>query len=462
MSINSTKVKVYPSGYRGKNGEGKIFNPESRGFNEENYTRITTNLADYNEGSFVITKATDIAPFEFVINGYYFKINDNLTTLLTGQSSSEVYACVTISELGTPSNDNTDFKIRVLKGDSQTCLDTDSYEFVGLKFTSSITTGDDNHYLLIAEKGQDNKYHIPESSFLKFSPESIKGGTDEDEGDKPLNELLQTENVESKTLAVKNQANIKVANIVNSNITSLQVGSLDSNLIPDQNQLRDLGSASKQFNELHTKKATINNATIDTLTVNDSLEVKLNTSTDHFKINCGSTADDEYLAVTKSTNLEIQGLKTYLEDSKLFIMGKDPIKLGTASDDDSASIMHYGYAFNGSNSFTAPTSSAEDREAYLNSYPIYHIVPGCNDLPNDPNAALFGVHMEAKITFNNVLESGASDYIREDNGFYIQPVFWDSTNNAWIWRSTAVTDIHSVYYFETNSFTYSGVLYRVH
>ena len=171
----------------------------------------------------------------------------------------------------------------------------------------------------------------------------------------------------------------------------------------------------------------------------------------------------EYLSVVKSTkSLAIKGLKTYLEDSKLFIEGEDPIKFGTASDSDLASIMHYGYALNGNNTFIAPTSSVSERRDYLESFPIYHILPGCNDLPQDMNAAMFGVHMEAKITFNNEIESGASDYISKDDGFYIQPVFWDSTNNAWVWRSTAETDTSSALYFETNSFTYSGVLYRIH
>lgn len=479
MSISSTKIKVYPSGYRGKNANNEIYNPEARLFNEENLTRSVVNLADYNEGSFVISKSKTETPFKFVINGYYFESTDDLATLLTNASiqSGKAYACVVISPQGEPSADNTDFLVRILKpadGVSQGCLDNGSYEFIGLKFASTAET---EYSLLLYDFDEDE---IPDSSFLKFNAENINGGSN-----KPLNKYLETKDISTDYINVQTEATIESLDV-----QELDVEELTSNIIPDETATYTLGAQGKSFLKVFTKDLKVNdkitssdietstfkstNAETDALKVNNSVElganvqldvgkVKLNTATDHFRINCGSAVNNEYLSVVKSTkSLAIKGLKTYLEDSKLFIEGEDPIKFGTASDSDLASIMHYGYALNGNNTFIAPTSSVSERRDYLESFPIYHILPGCNDLPQDMNAAMFGVHMEAKITFNNEIESGASDYISKDDGFYIQPVFWDSTNNAWVWRSTAETDTSSALYFETNSFTYSGVLYRIH
>lgn len=474
MSISSTKIKVYPSGYRGKNANNEIYNPEARLFNEENLTRSVVNLADCNKGSFVISKSKKEIPFKFVINGYYFESTDKLETLLANASiqSGKAYACVVISSQREPSADNTDFLVRILKpadGVSQGCLDNGLYEFIGLRFASTAET---EYSLLLYDFDADE---IPDSSFLKFNAENINGGNN-----KPLNKYLETKDISTDYIDVQTKATIESLDV-----EELDVGELTSDIIPNETATYTLGTEENSFLKVFTKdlkvndKITSNNIETSTfkstytetniLKVNNSVElganvqldvgkVKLNTATDHFRINCGSAVNDEYLSVVKSTkNLDVQGLNTRLFDSKLLIIGEDPIKFGTANDNDLASIMHYGGTsiadegnVDGSRTFTLDISAPQ---SLIKQCPVFVLYPQVCFRDVDESEHVQYAAFNARIEENGNLHSN-------DTAIYLQPVKWNSTENKYMWRMTP--QIGSTNMFYTNSFKYWGILYRIH
>jgi hypothetical protein len=82
--IESKNIKVYPTAFRG-NGEGVLFDVEAPYNTENNKTNVYRYLVDNPFASFVITEDFNLAKclddkdvkyhkFEFIINGYYFKI----------------------------------------------------------------------------------------------------------------------------------------------------------------------------------------------------------------------------------------------------------------------------------------------------------------------------------------------------------------------------------------------------
>ena len=65
--IESENVKVFPCSYRGFDGSGNIFDPESRGFTEYNFANI------YGKQTKLISWSGEL--LKCVIDGYYFEIN---------------------------------------------------------------------------------------------------------------------------------------------------------------------------------------------------------------------------------------------------------------------------------------------------------------------------------------------------------------------------------------------------
>ena len=218
--IPSTKIQLYPTANRGKykaSGQevdkDSIFNPESRLFTEENNTRVFDKLADYDEGSFVITKDPTSETFEFVLNGYYFVINlpfnktgeDCIANYITAKGLSinvPVYACIQIITRASDDPHNILFKGRTLisynsnatldEEDEEATEEDEKYFFVGLTFKNQPEAGE---YALEVWDGTK----IPTSSKLKFDKDSVFGGIDDGE-DKSLSDVLVTTKIKPKTI----------------------------------------------------------------------------------------------------------------------------------------------------------------------------------------------------------------------------------------------------------------------
>lgn len=222
--INSTKIRVYPTAYRGTKGDagaqaqtsGKIYDPQARLFTEENIKRPYIALSDFTKderhlkGSFVISD-TVAFPFEFVLCGYYFTLLNNsgdLDTLFpipTGSDPVRYYAKIKLNTKNEDDPGNIKLKSEVLSSinrDNQTLDYTSSDEtpvdiFDGLEITSSNSIAGFK-YLWIVTSYPDGKRKVPSESKLKFTRKSIHGGTDNiwsNGEEKPLNEYLETKNV---------------------------------------------------------------------------------------------------------------------------------------------------------------------------------------------------------------------------------------------------------------------------
>lgn len=221
--INSTKINIYPSAYRGKDGEtdsAKVFDPESRLYTEQNIIRPILLEKNYvfsasgegtspvsPRGSYVISSTVDDSGFEFVIYGYYFKIKNIVTDILDQIESSNgtnFYACIELKDKNTnltDTNANTAFagtSLSPLDSNNQDTLDIkvdSSYEFKGLDI--SLVAGVEDltavgkHYLLIATKTGNSSYTVPVTSRIKIDTKTVHGGNN-----RALDDFLKTNEIE--------------------------------------------------------------------------------------------------------------------------------------------------------------------------------------------------------------------------------------------------------------------------
>lgn len=272
--INSKNIKVYPSGYRGlmnipnRDADDKFsFNPESKLNTEENTVRVYNSLINYENGDFTKSKGSIVitenykwstvnksesnrtfANFEFISNGYYFKIidsyqefNDLISEELLKETPQPIYAEICLNSNGVhelrstnPSSSSTSEindlnniyisgnhlgNLRYVNEDitegnandnlnnpttDYSSLDyydktTDTYNFTGLTFVTEINSNDSNVlYFKILEPTEDKTdYVVPLTSKLSVDTKHIKGGNDANGDDKSLSTYYETETIES-------------------------------------------------------------------------------------------------------------------------------------------------------------------------------------------------------------------------------------------------------------------------
>lgn len=151
MYINSKKVRLYPSAYRGKvtiEGVEKLYNPESRMPTEFNTTEQI--LASTSKESFMllptygdtISEGTEQV-FKFAIHGYIFRLKITPSSIArpvvpagAEETTQMLWAAIKIADKGVAESvdvDNFDYACKSLVSfESNTSLD-DSAQFTGLK-----------------------------------------------------------------------------------------------------------------------------------------------------------------------------------------------------------------------------------------------------------------------------------------------------------------------------------------
>ena len=199
--ILSKNIKVYPTAYRDKikiNNQEYLYNPESKFSTESNIIKPYQILSNHvkegyasHPGSFIISDTLYNEEFEFVINGYWFKIKNE--DIFNNFTSGKCYAYIVLMNRGNDSNNTTyinnnidfpaqslyDIETELLTLDNEgmfkgLVLDSrDKDEF--LKDSKYNILKDNNKYelcyLLLSEEEQ-----IPEYCKLKFSSKDIDGG----------------------------------------------------------------------------------------------------------------------------------------------------------------------------------------------------------------------------------------------------------------------------------------------
>ena len=220
--IKSKNVRIYPSAYRGKidihpqgDHEMKLCNPEARLTTEGNIVRPFKVLADFTDtinaetyihntsGSFVISDEK-VSPFEFVIDGYYFRLEWDLAADNPfPDDSKKYYGKIKVLEPELDS-ENVEFQPQKLVDvttdqayTDNTQLDNAEGNFLGLEILELTTPtsadfDEDFKYLLLVDNGV-----IPDASKLKFKQTSIEGGKSQ-----PLNKYLETENIDVENVHV--------------------------------------------------------------------------------------------------------------------------------------------------------------------------------------------------------------------------------------------------------------------
>ena len=246
--ILSKNIKVYPTAYRDKikiNNQEYLYDPESKFSTESNIIKPYQILSNHikegyasHPGSFVISDTLYNEEFEFVINGYWFKIKNE--DIFNNFTSGKCYAYIVLMNRGNDSNNTTyinnniDFPAQSLYDIETELLTLDNEGmFKGLVLDSrdkdeflndskyNILKNNPNYelcYLLLSEKEQ-----IPEYCKLKFSSKDIDGGAGIG-----LDKRLDTEQINASS------------NVYTKYVTTERLGGkknepiiLDSNLIAD-------------------------------------------------------------------------------------------------------------------------------------------------------------------------------------------------------------------------------------
>jgi len=161
MDINSNKIKVYPSAYRDSSKD-----PESRLYTEANITRPLQILCTHTDypGSFVITKTySTSSDFEFVIGGYYFKLDKSILSDLFSDSTKTYYAYIVLEDIDVSDTTETNIYSKRLSNNLE---NNESLDIEGVFKGLIIATEDpdDFNFKLCLLKNNI----IPEDSRVKF------------------------------------------------------------------------------------------------------------------------------------------------------------------------------------------------------------------------------------------------------------------------------------------------------
>lgn len=145
--------QIFPSAVRAASSTVSNNYLTARKMTEWNLTKLIRNLADNNDGSFVISNsASNISPtnpFEFCVHGYYFSYTGTLT------NNSNNYAHIKLSQSEDSDNSYSELKDIV--------IDTSSAS------PWILSTGEVHVYLQLTDDDGD----IPPASKIKFKTTSI-------------------------------------------------------------------------------------------------------------------------------------------------------------------------------------------------------------------------------------------------------------------------------------------------
>ena len=156
VNITSNSIEVFPSTRRDIS-----YQISSRSFNEKNAIAPIKRISE--NSSFIITDTYNANDsFEFIINGYYFKVTpaSNIINAFENSNITSIYAYI-IMDRGN--------NIEELYGidDSTTGL------YTGVNFQDTIPT-ESNYYLKLFERDSStNTWSIPQSSKNKFSRDVV-------------------------------------------------------------------------------------------------------------------------------------------------------------------------------------------------------------------------------------------------------------------------------------------------
>ena len=319
--VKSEFIKVYPSAYRSQISDDitKAYDPESRLPTESNIINQTNAITNgiVGKSSYIISPAPNTSfyglDFEFVINGYKFKLNgDALRNTLSGLTLQyPLYAKIKLVDKNndeTSIKANTDYKATSLAPviANQTTLDGVSGSdnlFYGIDFTNTTPTLTTNEYSLqlIDENGK-----TPKTSYLNDSVN--------------INNIT-SENITADNINVNTKATIKEEEVEVSNTTLLNVNEV---VAKDSIKFGDRSNPTTKIdiNGITTSYVTSND--IETNRINDNIslsdtEVYIQTpltlkvyKTIQGDISGNSASTDSVKATTRTTGVTFVNIENSL------------------------------------------------------------------------------------------------------------------------------------------------------
>lgn len=146
-------------------------NPGARVLSEMNLTSIFRCFTD--EKSFVVSDSFESGkPFEFIINGYYCRIEkDVIPNCFNGFSNGSIYAVILLKD------SSEGYPILAAEEKTSGSGASATSKFTGVQFTSDLEKIDNNDYIPYSLEiliKSDNTFTIPSTSKVKMKLSSIK------------------------------------------------------------------------------------------------------------------------------------------------------------------------------------------------------------------------------------------------------------------------------------------------
>lgn len=230
-NLDSSKIKVYPTGYRGSN-----YNNESYVNSETNLNNLSSRLT-YRPS--YISREVD-GHIQFVIDGYLFECDkEDIISKLNLSSSTDgttIYAVIRTCEVEV---NGTKYKTLIPSNATvPAILDSAGGEFIGVDFVTSVSSAESGAsyvinslplYVYDASLETADKWRLIESSLLRFSTNHISNSA----GDitKAISEEFSTESITADTLISGDVGNQTVIN----------AGSIKTNSVESSASIKDLG-----------------------------------------------------------------------------------------------------------------------------------------------------------------------------------------------------------------------------
>lgn len=228
--LESSKVKVYPSAYRGVGtgeNEGKRFNPESRLITEENMTRLGSEIIDTQGFIVDYIKNETNHKMTLFIKGRYFELDFDGFTFPTNKYIHAVINIKPRNDVGdSPEFDYADKSLSGV-GTSVDVLDDEKFkgiELIGSNSSDlSLTTSQTNSLCIF--KKEDSvyvPYNFKNNVSPKFSSDAIYNKTQ----DKPISEEFTTKELESFNIINNSKItseDIETINLESTNIESANI-----------------------------------------------------------------------------------------------------------------------------------------------------------------------------------------------------------------------------------------------
>ena len=235
-NLDSSKIKVYPTGYRGSN-----YNNESYVNSETNLNSLSSRLT-YRPS--YISKEVD-GHIQFVVDGYLFECDKSdiieKLNISSPTDGTTIYAVIRTSEVEV---DNTKYKTLIpTNADVPAILDSSGDEFLGVSFVTTVPSAEEgatyvvNSLPLYRYSDSSSEWILISSSLLRFDTKQISnaGGT----VTKNISEEFSSDNIYAEKITSDAGGNDK---------TTIEHGSINTKEIVASTSIKDTAIASTSAN----------------------------------------------------------------------------------------------------------------------------------------------------------------------------------------------------------------------